>query len=82
MIEIFSKTDRRYIQFKSFLEGSFYTSQLQFLIYVTSNRRHLMKRDMLDNERSSAISQDKSNQPKVDGAMGELVFTTLTKMSI
>ena len=61
----FEQNDRRYIQFKSFLEGSFYTSQLQFLIYVTSNRRHLMKRDMLDNERSSAISQDEGVEEKV-----------------
>ena len=32
---------------------------------MTSNRRHLMKRDMLDNERSSAISQDEGVEEKV-----------------
>ena len=61
----FEQNDRRYIQFKSFLEGSFYNSNYEFLIYVTSNRRHLMKRDMLDNERSSAISQDEGIEEKL-----------------
>ena len=61
----FEQNDRRYIQFKSFLEGSFYNSNFEFLIYVTSNRRHLMKRDMLDNERSSAISQDEGIEEKL-----------------
>ncbi len=61
----FEQNDRRYIQFKSFLEGSFYNSNYEFLVYVTSNRRHLMKRDMLDNERSSAISQDEGIEEKI-----------------
>ena len=61
----FEQNDRRYIQFKSFLEGSFYNSKFSFLIYVTTNRRHLMKRDMLDNERSSAISQDEGVEEKL-----------------
>ncbi len=61
----FEQNDRRYIQFKSFLEGSFYNSNYEFLIYVTSNRRHLMKRDMLDNERSTAISQDEGIEEKL-----------------
>ena len=43
----FEQNDRRYIQFKSFLEGSFSNSKYNFLVYVTSNRRHLMKRDMI-----------------------------------
>ena len=61
----FEQNDRRYIQFKSFLEGSFYNSKFPFLIYVTTNRRHLMKRDMIDNERSSAISQDEGVEEKL-----------------
>ncbi len=61
----FEQNDRRYIQFKSFLEGSFYSTKISFLIYVTTNRRHLMKRDMLDNERSSAISQDEGIEEKL-----------------
>ena len=61
----FEQNDRRYIQFKSFIEGSFYNSNNEFLIYVTSNRRHLMKRDMIDNERSSAISQDEGIEEKL-----------------
>ena len=61
----FEQNDRRYIQFKSFLEGSFYNSKFSFLIYVTTNRRHLMKRDMIDNERSSAISQDEGVEEKL-----------------
>ncbi len=61
----FEQNDRRYIQFKSFIEGSFYNSKSNFLIYVTTNRRHLMKRDMIDNERSSAISQDEGIEEKL-----------------
>ena len=61
----FEQNDRRYIQFKSFIEGSFYNSKNEFLIYVTTNRRHLMKRDMIDNERSSAISQDEGIEEKL-----------------
>ena len=61
----FEQNDRRYIQFKSFIEGSFYNSKNKFLIYVTTNRRHLMKRDMIDNERSSAISQDEGLEEKL-----------------
>jgi predicted AAA+ superfamily ATPase len=61
----FEQNDRRYIQFKSFIEGSFYNSENKFLIYVTTNRRHLMKRDMIDNERSSAISQDEGIEEKL-----------------
>jgi predicted AAA+ superfamily ATPase len=61
----FEQNDRRYIQFKSFLEGSFSNSKYNFLVYVTSNRRHLMKRDMIDNERSSAISQDEGIEEKL-----------------
>ena len=61
----FEQNDRRYVQFKSFLEGSFYSGKNKFLIYVSSNRRHLMKRDMIDNERSSAISQDEGIEEKV-----------------
>ena len=61
----FEQNDRRYIQFKSFIEGSFYNSKNKFLIYVTTNRRHLMKRDMIDNERSSAISQDEGIEEKL-----------------
>tara|TARA_X000000368_G_C23051796_1_gene721774 strand:- start:570 stop:1262 length:693 start_codon:yes stop_codon:yes gene_type:complete len=61
----FEQNDRSYIQFKSILEGSFYNNNLNVLFYVTSNRRHLMKRDMIDNERSTAISQDEGIEEKV-----------------
>ena len=35
------------------------------VLYVTSNRRHLMPRDMIDNERSSAIHTDESIDEKI-----------------
>ena len=35
------------------------------VLYVTSNRRHLMPRDMIDNERSSAIHTDESVEEKI-----------------
>ena len=40
-------------------------NQLNIVLYVTSNRRHLMPRDMIDNERSSAIHTDESVEEKI-----------------
>ena len=35
------------------------------LFYATSNRRHLMPRDMIENERSTAINPSESTEEKV-----------------
>jgi len=35
------------------------------LFYATSNRRHLMPRDMIENERSTAISPSEATEEKV-----------------
>ena len=35
------------------------------LFYATSNRRHLMPRDMIDNERSTAINPGEAVEEKV-----------------
>ena len=35
------------------------------LFYATSNRRHLMPRDMIENERSTAINPSEATEEKV-----------------
>jgi predicted AAA+ superfamily ATPase len=50
----FGTDDNRYKTLKSVLEGGL-SSPDNLLFYATSNRRHLMSRDMIENERSSAI---------------------------
>ena len=50
---------------KSTLDGSIQNQPTNIILYVTSNRRHLMPRDMIDNERSSAIHTDESVDEKI-----------------
>jgi len=61
----FEKIDSEYKIIKSTLDGSIQNQPKNILIYVTSNRRHLMPRDMIDNERSSAIHTDESVEEKI-----------------
>ena len=56
----FEKIDSDYKIIKSTLDGSIQNQPTNIVLYVTSNRRHLMPRDMIDNERSSAIHTDES----------------------
>ena len=48
----FEKIDSDYKIIKSTLDGSLQTQPKNIVLYITSNRRHLMPRDMIDNERS------------------------------
>ena len=61
----FEKIDSDYKIIKSTLDGSIQNQPNNILLYVTSNRRHLMPRDMIDNERSSAINTDESVEEKI-----------------
>ena len=61
----FEKIDSDYKIIKSTLDGSIQTQPTNILLYVSSNRRHLMPRDMIDNERSSAIHTDESVEEKI-----------------
>ena len=61
----FEKIDSDYKIIKSTLDGSILNQPTNIVLYVTSNRRHLMSRDMIDNERSSAIHTDESVEEKI-----------------
>tara|TARA_B100000686_G_C16737835_1_gene944723 strand:- start:668 stop:1474 length:807 start_codon:yes stop_codon:yes gene_type:complete len=61
----FEKIDNDYKIIKSTLDGSIQNQPSNIILYVTSNRRHLMPRDMIDNERSSAIHTDESIDEKI-----------------
>ena len=61
----FEKIDSDYKIIKSTLDGSIQNQPTNIILYVTSNRRHLMPRDMIENERSSAIHTDESVEEKI-----------------
>ena len=52
----FNQPDRDFKALKSVLEGGLEARPDNILFYATSNRRHLIPRDMADNERSTAIN--------------------------
>lgn len=52
----FEKGDGDYKALKSVLDGGIEGRPSNVLFYATSNRRHLMPRDMIENERSTAIN--------------------------
>ncbi len=61
----FEEIDSDYKIIKSTLDGSIQNQPKNIVLYVTSNRRHLMPRDMIENERSSAIHTDESVEEKI-----------------
>jgi predicted AAA+ superfamily ATPase len=52
----FDKNDTSYKSLKAVLEGGIEGRPANVVLYATSNRRHLMARDMIENERSTAIN--------------------------
>ncbi|HEX5318988.1 MAG TPA: ATP-binding protein [Stellaceae bacterium] len=52
----FEKQDTSYKSLKAVLEGGIEGRPGNVVLYATSNRRHLMPRDMIENERSTAIN--------------------------
>ncbi|WP_114966756.1 ATP-binding protein [Alkalilacustris brevis] len=61
----FSHDDQHYKSLKAVLDGGVEGRPENVLFYATSNRRHLMPRDMIENERSSAINPSESVEEKV-----------------
>jgi len=61
----FEKEDADYKALKSVLDGGIEGRPANVLFYATSNRRHLMPRDMIENERSTAINPNEAVEEKV-----------------
>jgi predicted AAA+ superfamily ATPase len=61
----FDKDETSYKSLKSILEGGLEGRPDNVLFYATSNRRHLMPRDMIDNERATAITPGEAIDEKV-----------------
>lgn len=61
----FEREDADYKALKSVLDGGIEGRPSNVLFYATSNRRHLMPRDMIDNERQSAITPGEAVEEKV-----------------
>ena len=61
----FSHDDTHYKSLKAVLDGGIEGRPANVLLYATSNRRHLMPRDMIENERSTAISPGEAVEEKV-----------------
>lgn len=61
----FDQNDASYKSLKTVLEGGIEGRPTNVLFYATSNRRHLMPRDMIENERSTAINPGEAVEEKV-----------------
>ncbi len=61
----FEREDADYKALKSVLDGGIEGRPDNVLFYATSNRRHLMPRDMIENERSTAINPAEAVEEKV-----------------
>ena len=61
----FEKEDADYKALKSVLDGGIEGRPANVLFYATSNRRHLMPRDMIENERANAIHGQEAVEEKV-----------------
>ena len=61
----FDKDDTSYKSLKAALEGGIEGRPANVLFYATSNRRHLMPREMMDNERATAINPGEAVEEKV-----------------
>jgi hypothetical protein len=61
----FDGTDTSYKSLKAALEGGIEGRPDNVVLYATSNRRHLLPRDMMENERSTAINPSEAVQEKV-----------------
>ena len=61
----FDAQDTSYKSLKAALDGGLEGRPENVVFYATSNRRHLLPRDMIENERSTAISPSEAVQEKV-----------------
>src|SRR4029077_10297697 len=58
----FDGNDASYKSLKAVLEGGIEGRPDNVILYATSNRRHLLSRDMIENERSSAINPGEAGE--------------------
>lgn len=61
----FSHDDTHYKALKAVLDGGIEGRPDNVILYATSNRRHLMPRDMIENERQSGINPGEAVEEKV-----------------
>jgi len=61
----FDKDETSYKSLKTILDGGLEGRPDNVLFYATSNRRHLMPRDMIENERATAINPGEAVEEKV-----------------
>ena len=61
----FSHDDQHYKSLKAVLDGGIAGRPDNVLLYATSNRRHLMPRDMIENEQQAAIHATEAVEEKV-----------------
>jgi uncharacterized protein len=61
----FDAEDTSYKSLKTMLEGGIEGRPDNVIFYATSNRRHLMSRDMIENERATAINPGETAEEKV-----------------
>jgi uncharacterized protein len=61
----FDAEDTSYKSLKTMLEGGIEGRPDNVIFYATSNRRHLMSRDMVENERATAINPGEAVEEKV-----------------
>jgi predicted AAA+ superfamily ATPase len=61
----FDSDDTSYKSLKAVLEGGIEGRPDNVILYATSNRRHLLPRDMMENERSTAINPGEAVEEKV-----------------
>src|SRR6202023_1274771 len=61
----FDAEDTSYKSLKAVLEGGIEGRPDNVILYATSNRRHLMAREMIENERSTAINPGEAVEEKV-----------------
>lgn len=61
----FEQDDISYKSLKAVLEGGLSGRPRNLVFYATSNRRHLMPRQMMENERSSAINRSETTEEKI-----------------
>jgi predicted AAA+ superfamily ATPase len=61
----FDAADTSYKSLKAVLEGGIEGRPSNVVFYATSNRRHLMPREMIENERSTAINPSEAVEEKV-----------------
>jgi predicted AAA+ superfamily ATPase len=61
----FDRDETSYKSLKTILDGGLEGRPSNVLFYATSNRRHLMPRDMIDNERATAINPGEAIDEKI-----------------